>query len=181
MAPWVSRDVIGMCVGIGTMPENQEPNQVFYDKAVRALRELFEKAKTKHELHFAMALMPEFRGIQDAGWSTAEEAVHSYDEFTALIKRLNKDDAVRLRIILAFYLQVAEGSGFYEIPKKMLLTVEGKGNNMFPFNTLVKRYEKTGTAIDPNANRVMKDLMGHAYELALWNCPKYSMRHLMLT
>jgi hypothetical protein len=143
------------------------PNQQFYDKAIRALRELFEKAKAAHELHFAMAMMPEFRGSQDAGWSTAEEAVHAYDQFTGLIKSMSKDDIVRLRVILAFYLQVAEGSGFYEIPKKMMLTIGGRGNNLFPFASLVKRHEKTGRAIDPNANLIMRDLMGHAYELGL--------------
>lgn len=146
----------------------EDPNQAFYDKAERTLRELFERAKAAHELHFVMALMPEFRGMQDAGWNTAEEAIHAYDQYTELIKNLiGKDDIIRVRVILAFYMHVAEGSGFYEMPKKMLLTVQGRGNNIYPFHPLVKRYEKTGRAIAPNANRIMKDLMGHAYELGL--------------
>lgn len=61
--------------------EPKDPNHEFYDKAVRALKELCEKAKTAHELHFAMALMPELRGAQDAGWNTAEEAVRAYDRY----------------------------------------------------------------------------------------------------
>jgi len=148
--------------------KKEEPNQLFYDKAVGALTDLFDKAKATHELHFAMALMPEFRGQQDGGWNTAEDAVYAYDQFTAHIKGLSKDDPIRIRIVLAFYLQVAEGSGFYEVPKKMMLTIEGHGNNIWPFQTLVKRYEKTGRAIDPNANAIMKSLMGHAYELGLF-------------
>jgi hypothetical protein len=45
----------------------KEPNQEFYDKAVRALTDLCERAKAAHELHFVMALMPEFRGMQGCG------------------------------------------------------------------------------------------------------------------
>ena len=153
--------------GNSTSSDISEPNQPFYDKAIRALRELFEKAKAAHELHFVMALMPEFRGAQDAGWNTAEEAVQAYDQYTALVKSLSKDEIARVRVILAFYMHVAEGSGFYEMPKKMLLTVQGRGNNIYPFRSLVKRHEKTGRAIAPNANRIMKDLMGHAYEVGL--------------
>jgi hypothetical protein len=142
-----------------------DPNQAFYEKAKRALRELFEKAKATHELHFALALMPEIRGLQDAGWNTAEEAVRAYDEFTKHIESMETKELVRVRIILALYMHVSEGAGFYEIPKKMLLTVEGKGNNILPFRSLVKRHRKTGEAIAPNANTIMKDLMGHAWLL----------------
>jgi hypothetical protein len=142
-----------------------DPHKPFYEKAERTLRELFERAKTAQELHFVMALMPEFRGCQDGGWSTAEDAVRAYDQLSTLINAMGKDDPARVRVILAFYLHLAEGAGFYEIPKKMLLTVEGKGNNMWPFQKLVKRHRQTGQAIAPNANTIMKDLMGHAWLL----------------
>jgi hypothetical protein len=142
-----------------------DPNQAFYDKAVKALRELFEKAKATQELHFAMALMPEIRGSQDPLWNTAEEATRAFDQFEALIKKISKDDLVRVRVALAFYMHAAECSGFYEIPKKMMLTIDGRGNNIYPFLGLVKKHRKTGKAIEPNANRIMKDLMGHAFSL----------------
>jgi SEC-C motif len=160
----------------GTLPAIQDESRAetersgsdpFTDKAIRALRELYDKARASHELHFVMALMPEFRGTQDAGWSTAHEAVRAYDDFRALIKSLDKRDYVRARVILAFYMHVSEGSGFYEIPKKLLLTVEGKGNNITPFQSLVDRHRKTGESVAPNANRIMKDLIGHATELKL--------------
>jgi hypothetical protein len=106
----------------------QNPNQAFFEKAERSLRELFDRAQAAHELHFAMALMPEFRGEQDAGWSTADESVRAYDEFAELVRSLPKTPA-RVRVVLAFYMHVAEGAGFYEIPKKLLLTIEGRGNN----------------------------------------------------
>jgi hypothetical protein len=124
-----------------------DPNQEFHDKARGALRDLFEKAKGKNELNFAMAMMPEFRGMQDPGWNTAEEAARSADQFTEQIEKMRHDDPMRVRIALALYLHVAEGSGFYEIPKKMMLTVEGKGNNIIPFQKLVKKHMKTGKAI----------------------------------
>jgi hypothetical protein len=53
--------------------------------------------------------------------------VRAYDEFSALVKSLSSDKTVPARIVLAFYAHVAEGSGFYEIPKKLLLTIEGWG------------------------------------------------------
>lgn len=78
-------------------PTEPDPNQAFYDKAKRALEGLFEKAKAKNELHFVMAMMPEFRGMQDGGWNTGEEAVHAYDQFTEHIKSLPKDSLVRVK------------------------------------------------------------------------------------
>jgi hypothetical protein len=144
-----------------------DPNQQFYDKADRSLRDLFERAKAAHELHFVMALMAEFRGSQDFGWSTAHESVQAFDEFIALIRELKRDAPIRVRVILTLYAHVAEGAGFYEIPKALLLTVEGRGNNIMPFQDLVERHRKTGEIMAPNANRIMKDLIGHASELGL--------------
>jgi hypothetical protein len=146
--------------------ETQDPNAEFFEKAARSLHELFDRAKAAHELHFAMALMPEFRGAMDEGWSTAVESVRAYDEFMSLVNSMNPAP-IRIRVVLAFYAHVAEGSGFYEIPKKLLLTIEGRGNNLWPFQDLVERHRKTGEVIAPNANRIMKDLIGHASELGL--------------
>ena len=141
----------------GSGETEQDPNQAFFEKAERALRDLFDRAKAAHELHFAMALMPEFRGEQDAGWSTADESVRAFDEFAELVRSLPKTPA-RVRVVLAFYMNVAEGAGFYEIPKKLLLTIEGRGNNMWPFQNLVERHRASGEIIAPNANQIMKGL-----------------------
>lgn len=148
-----------------TKEEKADPNSDFYQKAERAIRALFEKAKATNELHFAIGLIPEMRGMQDGGWNTAEEAVDAYSQYGALLDKLAPDDVVRVRVLLALYLHVAECSGFYEVPKKMLLTTEGKGNTYLPFQKLVKRHRKTGQAIAPNANAIMKDLMGHSWLL----------------
>jgi hypothetical protein len=154
-----------MAIAAKTNETKPDVNAPFYEKMERTLKEVFEKAKANNELHFAMALMPEMRGMQDGGWNTAEEASDAYSQFCALLDKLAADDIVRVRVLLALYLHTAECSGFYEVPKKMLLTSEGKGNNYLPFQKLVKKNRKTGQAIAPNANAIMKDLMGHSWLL----------------
>ena len=67
-------------------------DEAFYARAEGALRDLFTKAQAALELYFVMALMPEFRGVQYAGWNTAHEAIRAYDEFTSIIKSLDKTD-----------------------------------------------------------------------------------------
>jgi hypothetical protein len=101
-----------MSIEDGRSGKAKDPNERYYEKAIRSLRDLFERARAAHELHFAMALMPEFRGEQDAGWSTAEEAVRAYDQFAALVKTLNRNDEIRVRIILAFYATSRRGADF---------------------------------------------------------------------
>ena len=142
-------------------------NEAFYEKAKKALNVLFEKAKSANEVHFAMALMPEMRGCQDEGWSTAQDAQHAYNEYFDLIEKLPNGSAIKIRVMLAFYNHLAEGSGFYEIPKKLLLTAGGNGNNMYPFQRLVSRHKRTGNIIAPNANKIMADMIGHAAELEM--------------
>jgi hypothetical protein len=39
-------------------------------------------------MQFAMALNPEFRGMQDAGWSTAEDASRALDQYLELLEKL---------------------------------------------------------------------------------------------
>jgi hypothetical protein len=75
--------------------------------------------------------------------------------------------AIFVRVVLSFYNHVAEGAGFYEIPKALLLTVAGRGNNFMPFNELVKRHGLTGERIAPNANAIMRDLIGISTDLGL--------------
>ena len=95
---------------------------------------------------------------------------------------MSKDDLVRIRVLLSFYLHVSEGAGFYEIPKKMMLTIEGNGNNLYPFQKLVKKHQKTGEAVAPNANAIMKNMMGHAYELGLQvSFQMFSRKHSTVT
>ncbi|MCS3902793.1 hypothetical protein J2T55_000797 [Methylohalomonas lacus] len=142
------------------------PNDAFYKKAEQAFRSLFDTACTKHELHFAMALMPEMRGMQDAGWNTAAETQHAFDEYLEFLSTL-EDGRMKCRIALSFYSHISEASGFYEVPKNMLRIAGGQSHVLWPFMELVQSHKQTGAQIAPNANKVLKDLAGHAKELGL--------------
>lgn len=146
------------------MTDSTNVNQEFYDKTEKAFRELFEAARIKHELHFAMALMPEMRGMQDAGWNTAAEAHHAFDEYLEFLDK-QEQSRTKCRVALGFYCHIAEASGFYEVPKNMLRIAEGKGHVLWPFMDLVQAHKITGDKIAPNANKVLKDLAGHAKTL----------------
>lgn len=68
-------------------------NDLFYEKADKAFRGLFEVAKTKNELHFALSLSPEFRGAQDAGWNTAADAHVAFREYLDFVSEDPPTDA----------------------------------------------------------------------------------------
>ena len=140
-------------------------NEEFFAKVARSFRDLLERARQKHELHFAMALMPEMRGLQDPGWSTAEDAQRAFKEYLNFLD--SATGPIRLRVALAFYCHVAEASGFYEIPKNLMRIVGGESHVLWPFQHLVEAHRLTGARIAPNANKVIKDLAGHAETLGL--------------
>lgn len=135
-------------------------------KCEAAWRELFSIAKEKEEMQFAMALNPEFRGMQDAGWSTAEEAYRALDQYLELLQKL-PSSPIKVRLALSLYSHLSEASGFYEVPKNMMRIASGEDYNLWPFQHLVVRHVESGAVIAPNANKVMKDLLGHAQDLGL--------------
>jgi hypothetical protein len=141
-------------------------NGPFFEKIERAFRDLFERAKRRHELHFAFSLNPEFRGEQGPGWSTADDAHRAFDEYLTFIEQ-GEFTSLKARVALAFYCHLAEASGYYEIPKNMLRVVGGQPYNLWPFQDLVEPHRKTGAIIAPNANKVLRDLAGHAATLGL--------------
>lgn len=145
------------------MKDFRVANEEFFEKIEQAFRALFDAAQAKNELHFALALMPEMRGAQDAGWSTADEAHRAFDEYSEFVEKAT--GPIRLRVALSFYCHVAEASGFYEVPKNMLRIAGGEGHQLWPFMHLVESHRITGDRIAPNANRVLKDLAGHAETL----------------
>jgi len=136
-------------------------NDAFYEKTERAFLNLFEIAKRKNELHFALSLNSEFRGMQDPGWSTADDAQVAFHEYLEFLKE-GKLTPLKVRVALAFYCHLAEASGFYEIPKNMMRIVEGERYNMVPFRKLVEKHRHTGNRIAPNANKILRNLAGHA-------------------
>ena len=139
-------------------------NEEFYDKANAALRVLFAAAQRKNELHFALAMMPEMRGLQDPGWNTAQETVKAFDEYLEFLEGM-EPGKMKCRVALSFYTHLSEASGYYEVPKNMLRVAEGLGHVLWPFSDLVQEHKLTGDEIAPNANKVLKDLAGHAKSL----------------
>ena len=74
---------------------------------------------------------------------------------------------MRCRIGLSFYVHLAEASGFYEIPKNMMRIADGTGHSSIPFADLVDKHKQTGERIAPNANKIHKNLAGHAATLGM--------------
>ena len=76
-----------------TQDGQPDPVEAFREKAVTALDGLFASAKAANELHYAMALMAEFREAWPVGgWNTAEDAVNAYDAYKNLIENLEEDE-----------------------------------------------------------------------------------------
>lgn len=154
-----------------TAPEEEsdpylQANTAFFEKAEKSFRELFDLAKSKNELHFALSLAPEFRGCQGPGWSTAHDAHTAFGEYLEFLND-GPFTALKARVALAFYCHLAEASGFYEIPKNMLRVSEGEKYNLWPFQKLVERHKVSGAIVAPNANKILRDLAGHSKDLGL--------------
>ena len=147
-------------------PDIAKENTRFLEKAEKAVADLFQLARNKNELHFAFALNPDFRGIRDRGWSTTVDLHTTFDEYLNYIKE-GELTAFRARVALAFYCHLAEASGFYETPKNMMRIAEGKSYVIWPFHDLNQKHAVTGATIAPNANRVFRDLVGHANTIGL--------------
>jgi hypothetical protein len=148
------------------MPEATDDTIEFLNRVEAAFRDLFERARSTHELHFALALAPEFRGCQDAGWCTWEESHSAFDEYSSYLER-EPPSNFKTRVALSFYCHLAEASGYYEAPKNMMRIVGGQEYVMWPFLNLNSTHGNTGKVIAPNANKVFKDLAGHAKTLGL--------------
>lgn len=144
----------------------KEENTNYFAKTESAFSELFLAAKSKDELQFVLSLNSEFRGEQDTGWSTADEAIAAFNDYVEFINKLN-NGKMRIRIALSFYCQIAEASGFYEILKNMIRVVDGQKYSMWPFQEIVKRHADSGKQIAPNSNAVMKNIIGHAKNVGL--------------
>nr|VFK44633.1 MAG: hypothetical protein BECKTC1821E_GA0114239_10383 [Candidatus Kentron sp. TC] len=146
--------------------ELAEENKRYYELLDKSLRELFDKARDENELQFAFSLSPEFRGAQDAGWNTAHDAMIAFDEYLEFINE-GELTSLKARVALAFYSHLSEAAGFYEIPKNMLRVAGGERFNMWPFLNLVETHKQTGIRIAPNANKILRDLAGHAQTIGL--------------
>jgi len=140
---------------------NKSHNEIFFKKAEKAFREIFDKAKNIDELHFAFSLSPEFRPYRINTALDAQKAFNDYYEFLSE----NVKSPIHARVALAFYSHIAEASGFWEVLKNMLGIIEGYKYNMIPFVDLVKNYGDKEDSIAPNANKVMRSLMKYSQKL----------------
>ncbi len=148
------------------MAEAREDTIKFLEAAEAALRELFERAKSSHELHFALALAPEFRGEQGPGWCAWQESHRAFDEYSRYLEQ-EPPSPFKIRVALSFYCHLSEASGYYEAPKNLMRIASGEPHRMWPFLELNRIHAATGKIIAPNANAVFRDLVGHAESLGL--------------
>lgn len=144
-----------------TTTELLEGNEAFYEKARRCLSVLFQRVKRQNELHYALSLNPEFRGMQSDGWSTTDEAKVAFQEYNSFLQE-EELSSLKVRIALAFYSHISEASGFYEIPKNMLRVDDGLKYSVCPFSEILKIHSTTGEIIAPNADKVLRNLSGHS-------------------
>lgn len=144
----------------------KDENEAFIAKAQKALRELFDKAREINELQFVLSLVPEMRGCRAQGWNTATEAQQAFADYRAFVGEPPLTP-LKARVALAFYCHMAEASGLYEVPKNMLRVAGGGFHNPWPFQNLAHVHQRTGAVIAPNANRILRDLAGHANEIGM--------------
>lgn len=148
------------------MPETEIIDSEYADKTESAFRELFECAKGRNEVQFALALAPEFRGEQGPGWCTWEETNRAFDEYFEFINQ-KPMTTFKIRVALSFYCHLSEASGFYETPKNLMRLAGGEDYRMWPFLELNRTHGETGKKIAPNSNKIFQDLIGHAKSLGL--------------
>jgi len=86
-------------------------NEAYFNKIERAPRDLFDRPRTRNELHFAFSLNPKFRGEQGPGWSTADDAHRAFDEYLAFLKE-GEFTSLKARVALAFYCHLRSRHSF---------------------------------------------------------------------
>lgn len=145
--------------------ETLSPSSPFLEKAERALEDLFERARAKDELNFALSLAPEFKAYTLTSAIDATRAVKEYRSFLELEQFYR--ESIRARVALAYYCHVAEAAGLWGVPMCMLGVLEGEKYNISPFDYLVRNHKVSGETVAPNANKVMGTMAGCADSLGL--------------
>lgn len=140
---------------------------VFANEAARQIGLLFKFARKMSELDFAASLTGEFRGAQDAGWSTTITAEQVFEELSGRLAAGPVKSPADMRIILLLYSQLSEAGGVYESLKNMLGIVENVPYNLWPFRELVRIKQNPNRVIGPNANATFRDLAIHARRIGM--------------
>ncbi len=139
----------------------------FANETARQLGLLFKFARQMSELDFAGSLNLEFRGMQDAGWSTTITAEQVFKELKGRLAAGPVGSLADMRIILLLYSQLSEAGGVYESLKNMMGVVESAPYNTRPFQNLVRVKQSPSRVIGPNANAIFRDLATHARAIGM--------------
>ncbi|MCE8438519.1 hypothetical protein [Rhodovulum sulfidophilum] len=128
---------------------------------------LFKFVRRMSELDFAGSLSGEFRGAQDAGWSTTITAEQVFEELSERLATRRVESLADMRIILLLYSQLSEAGGVYETLKNMMGIVESVPYSLWPFQDLVRVKQNPKRIIGPNANATFRDLAAHAHKIGM--------------
>lgn len=139
---------------------NEPAQSEFLVKSRSALEQLFEAARAKDELNFALSLAPEFKAYTLTSAMDAARAYREYGDFLQL-EQFN-GQGIRARVALALYCHTAEAAGLWGVPMCLLLVLAGEHYTTTPFTHLVEKHKATGQTIAPNANKVMRALADEA-------------------
>lgn len=74
----------------------------FLDRARATLDDLFERARAKDELNFALSLSGEFKPYTYTSAMESQDAFRDFDEFMALDQFRGR--SIRLRVAFSYYL-----------------------------------------------------------------------------
>lgn len=119
---------------------------------------LFAYARRINEIDTAAALFGEFRGMQDAGWSTVATAHEVFFELRALGSKGEPLTRAELRQVLCLYAHLAEAGGVYEGLLNTMQVAQLKAYNLWPFRELVRVRKVPRAIIGPNANAMFRHL-----------------------
>jgi hypothetical protein len=111
-----------------------------------------------NEIDTAAAISGEFRGAQDAGWSTVQTAQEVFEEMKTLGTKGEPLTRPELRQVLCLYAQLAEAGGVYECLVNTMQVAQLKAYNMWPFQDLVRVRQQPRAVIGPNANAMFRRL-----------------------
>ena len=119
---------------------------------------LWAFARRINEVDTAAAISGEFRGSQDAGWSTEQTAYEVFGELKALGNKGAPLTKPELRQVLCLYAQLAEAGGVYESLLNTMQVAQLKAYNLWPFQDMVRVRHQPRAVIGPNANAMFRRL-----------------------
>jgi len=128
---------------------------------------LFAYASRINEIDTVAAVFGEFRGAQDAGWSTVATAHEVFDELQTLGTKGRPLTRPELRQVLCLYTQLSEAGGVYEGLLNVISVAQLKAYNLWPFSDLVRIRKSPRAVVGPNANAMFRRLAEAAQSIGM--------------